>query len=107
MDEAARDGQHLLLAAGKKAAAVGDALLEAGKVPEDLGHPRPGLLARAAGAEHGQTQIIAHREIGQHAALLGDPCDAAPDDLVRIEPRQVRVAETDAAACGAGDAHDR
>jgi hypothetical protein len=64
------------------------------------------LVARGAGAEHRQAEVLAHGEVRQHAALLGNPRDAAPDDLVRLEPRDVLAAQRHASARGARDAHD-
>jgi hypothetical protein len=47
------------------------------------------LGPRAVCGHHAEPQVLEHGQVRQHAALLGHPADAAPDDLVRLAPRDV------------------
>src|SRR3546814_8803767 len=79
----AAHGQHLLLAA-REAAGLGVApLLEAREVVEHLLH-RP-LHAAGARGLLAHAQILVHREVGEHLALLGNegPAGAAAPERAR------------------------
>jgi hypothetical protein len=83
-----------------------DALAKAGKVLEHL--VEDVLVAvLPLSAEHSQPQILQHREVGEHAPLLGNPRDPAPGDLVGAERGHVVAAQAHAALPGPRDPHDR
>src|SRR5713101_440641 len=97
----ARDGQHLLLAAGQLGAAV---LGARGERRERLGAlPRRPTL----GVPHrGQLQVLLDRERGEDGPLLRPVTQALPRDLVAVEPRDVLPAQLDASGLLPQDAHD-
>lgn len=102
----ARDGEHLLLAAGKLAAHVAPALRGAGKQIEKAlrcpdcrssdgkrglggatgtdGANQPGA---AAGAAHERTQVFVNTQIAEDLAPLGNEADTPLRDAVRRQAR--------------------
>ena len=80
-----RDGQHLLLAARERAGQLLAALLQPGEL---LVGPRLDLGGRDAAAVGPHAQVVAHRQVGEHAAAFGDGDDAGTgQDLGRPAAR--------------------
>src|SRR5215831_5031680 len=81
-DEAAGDGQHLPLAAGKKAA---DAVAQVAEPREELVSQRlaPPSLDRRGGARNRRDHILGDGEIGKYLVTFGHQHDAAPRVLMR------------------------
>ena len=97
--EGARDGEHLLLAAGKLGA----------HVAAPLGEPREGFVhpvERPAVRDARQREVLLHRQRGEDAALLGHEGDTEPRDAMGREPRDVGAVETHAPGTGRHDPHD-
>ena len=83
--EAAADGQHLLLAAGELGAAVAPALGQAREgLVDALDGPGP------LGAFADQAQMLVHREGGPDAPALRDIADAHIDDLIGRQAQDLR-----------------
>ena len=82
-EERARDGQHLLLAAGELRAAVGAPLVKPRKSLIDA-VDRPG---RIRGRRRHQPQMLVDRKARPNAPALRHIADAEPMDHVRLEPR--------------------
>src|SRR5262245_48318912 len=76
-------------------------------MPEDLFESRRGVRIARAHAEHAEAQVLEDGQVGQHAPLLRNPRDAAPDDLVRWQAREIVAAQAYAAARWAREPHDR
>jgi hypothetical protein len=95
----ARDGEHLLLAAGELIA----------EIAPPLGEPRKQIIDRreipAAGASS-DVEVFLHRQRGENLALLRHPADAGESAAVRRLPRDVFTAPSDAAARDLRIAHD-
>ena len=79
----ARDRQHLLLAAGERAAALVDALLEARKQREHAFEI--GSKMRGAGNRGAHLQVLQHGHPHEDAAAFRRLRDFQPRDLVRRE----------------------
>src|SRR5262245_3109379 len=102
----ARDGEHLLLAAGEGLAGLIDPLGQPRKVAEYLVEPRAPDAARAiADGGEAQLQILAHGEAGEDAAVLGHEADAQPRDLMGRAAGQRVAVELDGASPGREEAH--
>src|SRR5262245_50164793 len=100
----ARDGEHLLLAAGETAAALAPALSQHRKVFEDpLERP-----ARAVGDRpRRQTQVLADVQMRKDLTPLGDVADAEPEDAMRRLPGDLAVLEAHGAGARWREPHDR
>ena len=94
-DQAAGDGQELLLAARERAAVAVEQMLEAREVLQDVAH-RILLVLGMGGDAH--AQIVEHAEHGKDAAALGHIADALAAALVRRLAGNVDALEMDAAA---------
>ena len=95
--QAARDGEHLLLAARQRAGLLVDPLAQAREHAEhlvDVGRDpaRIGLADAAIGAEH---QVVAHALVGEDHAALRHHGEAARDHLVALLARHVGAVEGD------------
>src|SRR5277367_5917375 len=99
----ARDRQHLLLAAGKLAAAAGETLAQIGKERED---PLDAHRARLADLRR-KEQILLDRQTGEYRAFLRTEGDAEAGDAVYREVDEFLAAEYDGSGSLADDAHDR
>ncbi len=99
----ARNGQHLLLAAGQLAAAARQPLAQVGKEREDALHAHRARL----GDRRRQKQILLDRERGEYGPLLGTERDAMPGDAVDREADELLAVEHDRTHSLADDAHDR
>ena len=103
-DQAARDRQDLLLAAAQHAALAveqWDQAREIGGDPVD-----PGVRAGVAGFRApGEVQILAHRQVGEDAAALGDVAEAEPAAPPGRQPRDLRAFEADLPAGRRQQAH--
>ena len=89
----ARDREHLLLAAGERAAALVDALLEARKQREYAFEI--GSKMRGAGNRGAHLQVLQHCHPHEDAAAFRRLRDFQPRDLVRGKPRDVAAGEGD------------
>src|SRR5947208_941072 len=78
-----RDGEHLLLAAGQRAAGLVAPLAQNREIGKHL--VEQFLLARVghAGAVEAGAKVFQHREQAEDAAILGDVSDAELGDLMR------------------------
>ena len=101
LEEGARDGEHLLLAARELAAAVAPPL---GEPREHVVHPIHGPRAAAAPRE---AQVLVHGEVRPEPAPLGGVGDAPRRDLVGGEPGDVVPLEADRAPPHREEPHDR
>src|SRR6185437_178304 len=99
------DRQHLLLAAGKRAAALHLAALQEGKKREDP----PQIFGEMCGiADRGaHLEILEHGHAREDAASFGLVRDAAAHDEMRRQSGDVAALEDDAAGAGARLAADR
>ncbi len=98
----ARDGQHLLLAAGELSAAVVFPFGEAReRVIDALDRPRAGLARR------GHSQVFVDGERAPEPATLRDVADAVPRDSRRGKAQHLFAAHADRAARRAREPHDR
>src|SRR5439155_5851271 len=90
--------EHLLLAAGQRLRRLIDAFAEPWEVTkheiESLGAERCGT-ARERGEP--ELEVLAHRQAGEHAAVLRHEADAEPGDVVRREAGQRASVELDGA----------
>src|SRR6266540_3942534 len=100
--QAARDGEHLLLAAGQRVARLLEALLETREAAEDIFLP-----FRIAPTGQPDAEILQHRQVGKDAAPLRDVADASARDLVRLAAREVKAVELDLARASLRQTHDR
>ena len=98
------DGQHLLLAARKRSAALRLAFLEAGKELEGPLHARPRIAAELLRTHQ---QILAHAHARKDPAPLRRLRDAEAHHLMRRQAGNVRAVEQDAAGTRLGRAADR
>src|SRR5213594_2649046 len=98
----ARDGEHLLLAAGELGARAVAPFREVGKQRVDRRHRQPARshLRR----EH---EVFLDVEAGEDAALLRAERDAEPRDVIGRPADQLLAVEGDRAAPPADDAHHR
>src|SRR5581483_1817224 len=97
--QGARDGEHLLLAAGELVAEVRPALFEAREELMDLRQaPRP--------AARGDAEVLLHGERREDLALLRAPADPEARALVGGQARDVAPLPQDRALVQAGEAHD-
>src|SRR5262249_42055 len=69
-DEAARDGEHLLLTARERFAFLLVPLSQAREVAEHFLHDRAVLLGGGGGAEEAQAQVLRHAQVGEDTPLL-------------------------------------
>src|SRR5262245_24266316 len=91
--QAARDRQHLLLAARERAAGLLEAFLQAREAGEHV------LFAlRIALAWQPDGKVLQYREVGEDAASLRHIADALAWDLVRRAAHEVVALELDGAA---------
>src|SRR5215471_7505122 len=91
--QAARDGKHLLLAAGQRIAGLLEAFLEDREAAEDVF-----LTFRiAAPARQADGEILLDRQSREDAAALRDITDAATRNLVRLAFFQVEALKLDLA----------
>ena len=100
----ARDGQHLLLAAGEAPPPLPPALAQDGEVGEDA-FARPARVA--VDASLGQPEILADLEVGKDLPPLGDIPYPQVEDLVRGMSGDVAVLEAHRAAPRRRQSHDR
>src|SRR5262249_39582470 len=100
--QAARDGEHLLLAAGQRAARLLETLLQAREASEDVF-----LAFRIAPAGKADAKILQHRQVREDAAPLRHVTDAAARHLVRLAAREIKALELDLAAALPRQPHDR
>jgi len=92
--EGPADGQHLPLAAAHGAGELAHALGEPGEEGQHL--RQVGGLVRAGAGEIGaEQQVLAHREVGEDAAVLRHQRQARLDDGVRGHVREIDAAEPD------------
>ena len=99
----AAQGQHLLFAAGERAAGLADALAQDGEELEDVFHVvRYALLVRAQ--EGAEVKVFPHREFGENEAAFGNLGDAPLDDLRSRELLDGLSVEENLAAAGMNDA---
>ncbi len=103
--QGAGDRQHLLLAPRERAAALLDALLEAGKQRKDA--LDIGREVAGAGGGRAHLQILHHGHAREDAPALGRLRDPQARDLVGGQLRDVAAAERDRALAGARIAEDR
>ena len=94
--QAAADGQHLLLAARKRAAKLVQAFLQAREALEDSLHALADLRRIVTG-ERAHLQVLLHGQRGEDLAPLRHVNDAAADDLLGRQHRQLLAAQHDAA----------
>ena len=100
-DQRARDGQHLLLAAGELSAAVVFPFGEAReRVIDALDRPGAGLARR------GHAQVFVDGERAPEPATLRHVADAVPRDLRRRKAQHLFAAHADRAARRAREPHD-
>ncbi len=103
--EGASDRQHLLLAAGQRAAQAARARGQVRKQFEHtLDRPR---LGRAAAIGRGGDEILANGEIGKHLSSLGHEAQTRARHDVRRQTVQRTPAEVDAARLDRHEAHHR
>src|SRR5260370_1008045 len=106
-DEAARDGQHLLLAAGERLALLLVAIPKAREIGQHLFHHGAVVGRRAVGrAQDSQAQILGHAQVGQDPPLLGHIGDAGARHLVGGQLRELAAVEGDGAAARGDQPHD-
>ena len=103
----APDGQHLLLAAGQRAAALGEAFLQAREQREDAFQPRGAVGLAAVGGVGAHLQVLRHAHAREDSAAFRRLRDAQPRDLVGRHAGDVLAVIFDAAFLGAGSAEDR
>ena len=101
LEEGARDGEHLLLAARELPAPVAPPL---GEPREHVVHPLHGPRAAAPPRE---AQVLVHGEVRPEPASLGGVGDAPRGDLVGGEPGDVSPLEADRAPPHREEPHDR
>ena len=101
LEEGARDGEHLLLAARELSAPVPAPLREP---REHLVHPFHGPRAAAPSCE---AQVLVHGEVRPEAPSLGGVGDAPGGHLVGGEPGDVPALEADRAPPHREEPHDR
>ena len=101
----AADRQHLLLAAGERAAALVAAVAQPRKQREHAFEV--GVEAAAVGHSCADLQVLHHRHARKHAAALGRLRDAELGDLVGRQRGDLAAGETDAALAGARTAEHR
>src|SRR5262249_12354003 len=100
-NQAARDREHLLLAARQRVAGLLEPLLEPREAAEYV------LLALAiALARQPDVEILQYGQVGEDAAPLRHISDAAARHLVRRAARQIDAVELDRAAALRHQAHD-
>ena len=91
----ARDGQHLLLAAGKQPGAAGQAFTQARKPLQQLRDHQVDVGAGArVGPEH---QIVVDGQVGEHLPPFGHQREAGGGDLVCLKAGDVPVVQQDVA----------
>jgi hypothetical protein len=87
--QAPGQGEHLLLAAGQGSGRPGG-------IPGEDGEPAErellDLLAAVAGERHHQ-EVVADRQVGEHAASFGDQADPRAGQVARGDPGHVPAAE--------------
>ena len=98
--ERAGDREHLLLAAGH---GPRELVAPLGEDREEFVDPGVVTDAPGVGAER---QVLRDGHAGEELALLGHDRDAARDDLVRPEARELLAVEPDRAVGGSVQAHD-
>ena len=102
--QGARDGEHLLLAARQRAAALAEPLGEAREQLEDAGEVAvPGAVA---GRKRAHLQVLEHAHARKDAPALRGLGDVKPGDFVGRQLRNVAAGEFDAALAGARLAED-
>ena len=96
VDERARHGDALLLAAGELVGEVVQLRRQAGEA-QDVGHLGPDLLARAAGDLQRVGDVVVHRAVGQQLEVLEDDAEVAPEvrHLLARDLRQVAPGDAD------------
>src|SRR4051812_5567883 len=99
--QAARDGEHLLLAARERAARLADTLLQAREMGE---HVALDLAVGLAG--EADAQVLVHAEIREDAAALRHVADAQARHLVGLDAREVHALELHLPGAALGEAHD-
>jgi hypothetical protein len=97
--------QHLLLTARERAAALFDALLEAGKQCKHAFEIRSKMCGAGNGGAH--LQVFQHGHAHEDAPAFRRLRDFQPRDLVRRKLRDVAAGEDDLAFAGARVAEDR
>ncbi len=105
--QGAADRQHLLLAAGQRAAALGHALLEPRKQREDALQPAGAIGLAAVGGVGAHLQVFRNAHARENPAAFRRLGDAQPGDFVRRHVGDVLPVEFDLAGAGAGLAEDR
>ena len=102
--QGARDGEHLLLAARQRAAALAEPLGEAWEQFEDAGEVAvPGV---GAGRKRAHLQVLQHAHARKDAPAFRGLGDVKPGDFVGRQLRNVAAGEFDAALAGARLAED-
>src|SRR5213078_1989011 len=95
----ARDGEHLLLAAGQRLAGLIQPLTQPWEMLKDRGQPALAQVGGAAGrGRESQLQILADGEAGEDSPVLRYEPDAEARDVVRRQAREVATLELDGAA---------
>ena len=102
LDDGARDGEHLLLPAGKHAGRAVPEFLDGREETED---PLQPLFVQGAGARR-EEHVLVHGKAGEDAHVLGHVGDAHARELGGRRARDVLRVEADAAGGGAPQAHD-
>src|SRR6266540_3261343 len=91
VEQRSSDRDHLLLPAGERARTLRRALPQLGKEVIDEVVARRRVALR-------KPEVLVDRQAGEDVAVLGDVADAAPDDAVRRQRRQLLIGEAHRAA---------
>ena len=103
----AGDRQHLLLAAGQRAARLVAPLGEPRKISERLVEQMLAPRIVDAGAVEAGAQVLHHREQAEDAAVLRHVADAEPRQAMRRQAGDGGAVEENAALARLHQAHDR
>jgi len=104
----AADGQHLLLAAGQRAAALRDTFLEAGKQREDTFETGIALgVGALGGGVRAHAQVFSHGHARENAPSFGRLRDTQPGDVMGRLKGDVAAVERDGSGARAGPAEHR
>ena len=102
--QGARDGEHLLLAAGEAPAALPPALAQDGEVLEDAVERPARVLAVAP---RRKTEVLADVEMRKDLASFGHVAHPEPEDAVRRLAGDLAVLEAHGAGARRRQSHDR
>src|SRR3954469_19270623 len=102
-EQGARDGEHLLLAAGERAGELAGALLQPGKELVRLREPfieRPEALPMTLDGPR-QLEVVLHGQRGEHVPAFGYQRETAARALISRQDGHVTLTQLDAAPRGA------